>query len=425
MRGLALALVLCVVVPRPGAGQEAGAPARVPARLTLDEAIRIAEARSPAIAAARTMTAIADADVVGAGKRPNPSIIIDLQGWPLSQQDRPPFFDDQQLTVALEQELEPGGRRGLRQQAAQIGVEISKAGSRDRVRLLRFDVRRAYLQAVLAKADHDAARVTLDDIDRVLAINRARFEQGEISGIELRRLQVERHRFADDVLTAELWLTNNRSSLLAVLNLRPLDQEFDTADGLAGPSLEPGTGTGTPDLSLTSRPDLDALRLTERRAGAEEQLQHALRTPAFALAAGWQRDFGTNALVVNARIPLPLANRNEAGLARAGAERRLAASRTEEVTTAAALEIQLAANSVASSRARIENIERDYLKNAREARDIVLASYRAGAATLIDYLDAQRALREAQRALNRALFDYRLSVFALEAASGGPPAVRP
>jgi len=418
MRGLALALVLCVAMDLPAMGQEAGAPARVPARLALDEAIRIAEARSPAIAAARTMTAIADADVVGAGKRPNPSIIIDLQGWPLSQQDRPPFFDDQQLTVALEQELEPGGRRGLRQQAAQIGVEISKASSRDRLRLLRFDVRRAYLQAVLAKADHNAARVTLEDIDKVLAINRARFEQGELSGIELRRLQVERHRFADDLLAAELTLRNTRSSLLAVLNLRPLDQEFDTADDLAAPSLDPGRKIATPDHALAGRPDLDALRLTEQRAGAEERLQHALRTPAFALGAGWQRDFGTNALVVNARIPLPLANRNDAGLARAGAERRLAASRTEEVTTAAALEIQLAANSVANSRTRVENIERDYLKNAREARDIVLASYRAGAATLIDYLDAQRALREAQRAQNRALFDYRLSVFALEAASG-------
>jgi cobalt-zinc-cadmium efflux system outer membrane protein len=406
-------------------GQEAGAPARVPARLTLDEAIRIAEARSPAIAAARTMTAIADADVVGAGKRPNPSIIIDLQGWPLSKQDRPPFFDDQQLTVALEQELEPGGRRGLRQQAAQIGVEISKASSRDRLRLLRFDVRRAYLQAVLAKADHDAARVTLDDIDKVLAINRARFEQGELSGIELRRLQVERHRFADDVLAAELSLRNTRSSLLAVLNLRPLGQEFDTADDLAAPSLDRGRETAIPDDALAGRPDLDALRLTEQRAGAEAQLEHALRTPAFALGAGWQRDFGTNALVVNARIPLPLANRNEAGVARADAERRLAASRTEEVTTAAALEIQLAANSVANSRTRVENIDRDYLRNAREARDIVLASYRAGAATLIDYLDAQRALREAQRAHDRALFDYHLSVFALEAASGNPPAVLP
>jgi len=425
MRGLALALVLCIVVALPAVGQEAGVSARVPARLTLDEAIRIAEARSPAIAAARSMTAIADADVVGAGKRPNPSITIDLQGWPLSQQDRPPFFDNQELTIAVEQELEPGGRRGLRQEVARIGVEISKASSRDRLRLLRFDVRRAYLEAVLAKADHDAARVTLEDIDKVLAINRARFEQGELSGIELRRLQVERHRFADDLLAAELALKDTRSSLLALLNLRPLDQEFDTTDSLSAPSLDSGIEATTPGRALEHRPDLDALRLTEQRAGAEGRLQHALRTPTFALGAGWQRDFGTNALVVNARIPLPLANRNEAGIARADAERRLAASRTEEVITAAALEIQLAANSVSNSRTRVEYIDREYLKNAREARDIVLASYRAGAATLIDYLDAQRALREAQHAQNRALFDYRVSVFALEAALGGPPSVFP
>jgi cobalt-zinc-cadmium efflux system outer membrane protein len=406
-------------------GQEAGVSARVPARLTLDEAIRIAEARSPAIAAARSMTAIADADVVGAGKRPNPSITIDLQGWPLSQQDRPPFFDNQELTIAVEQELEPGGRRRLRQEVARIGVEISKASSRDRLRLLRFDVRRAYLEAVLAKADHDAARVTLEDIDKVLAINRARFEQGELSGIELRRLQVERHRFADDLLAAELALKDTRSSLLALLNLRPLDQVFNTTDSLSAPSLDSGREATTPGRALEHRPDLDALRLTEQRAGAEGRLQHALRTPTFALGAGWQRDFGTNALVVNARIPLPLANRNEAGIARADAERRLAASRTEEVITAAALEIQLAANSVSNSRTRVEYIDREYLKNAREARDIVLASYRAGAATLIDYLDAQRALREAQHAQNRALFDYRVSVFALEAALGGPPSVFP
>jgi cobalt-zinc-cadmium efflux system outer membrane protein len=63
-------------------------------------------------------------------------------------------------------------------------------------------------------------------------------------------------------------------------------------------------------------------------------------------------------------------------------------------------------------------IASEYVKNAREARDIVLAAYRAGAATLIDYLDAQRAYREAQRAEHRARFDYRVSVFELEAAVG-------
>jgi cobalt-zinc-cadmium efflux system outer membrane protein len=405
--------------------QEAGVPPRVPARLTLEEALRIAETRSPAMVSAQTMTAIAEADVIGAGKRPNPLLSIESQGFPISQQHRPAFFDNQELIVAVEQELEPGGRRALRQQAAQIGVDVSRAAGRDRLRLLRFDVRRAYMQAELAKVDHDVARVTLDDIDRVLAINRVRFDQGELSGVELRRLQVERHRFADDVLAAELALRNSRSSLLAVLNLRPLDQEFDTVDGLAAPLAAPVVDTTVREQALANRPDLDALRLAEQRADAKSKLQYALRTPAFTLGGGWKRDFGTNALVAQATIPLPLANRNEAGLAQAAAERRLAAINTEGATTAAALDIQLAINGVASSRTRVEYIEREYLRNAREARDIVLASYQAGAATLIDYLDAQRALREAHRVQNRALFDYRVSLFELEAALGVAPSVLP
>ena len=43
-------------------------------------------------------------------------------------------------------------------------------------------------------------------------------------------------------------------------------------------------------------------------------------------------------------------------------------------------------------------------------------AYRAGAATLIDYMDAERALREALRTLNRARFDYRVSQFQYAAA---------
>ena len=72
------------------------------------------------------------------------------------------------------------------------------------------------------------------------------------------------------------------------------------------------------------------------------------------------------------------------------------------------------------SRRRLTYVEGEYLKSAREARDIVLASYRAGAATLIDYLDAERALREALRTQNRARFDYRISLFQYEAAVGTP-----
>jgi cobalt-zinc-cadmium efflux system outer membrane protein len=248
---------------------------------------------------------------------------------------------------------------------------------------------------------------------------------GELSGVELRRLQVERHRFADDALVAGLALRNARCRLLALLGLRPLDQPFDTADTLPDAATVLSDAAAPVDGSVSARADLKALRLGEQQADADARLQHALRIPPFSFGAGYQRDFGTNALVVRATIPLALWNSNEGGRARAAAERTRAASRTSAALAAAELEVQLARNAVESSRARVTSIASEYVKNAREARDIVLAAYGAGAATLTDYLDAQRAFREAQRAEHRALFDYRVSVCELEAAVGTARSRRP
>jgi cobalt-zinc-cadmium efflux system outer membrane protein len=280
------------------------------------------------------------------------------------------------------------------------------------------------MQVVLAKADDEVARATLEEIDKVLALNRARYEQGELSGVELRRLQVERFRFADDAFAAELALKNARSVLLALLNLRPLDQRFDTADELLPTSTGPSVARFTErrdtaiGRALATRPDLEAARGELERADAGLRLQRALRTPTFAVGAGLKRDFGTNRLIFTFGVPLPLFNRNEAGVARAGAEQMQATARQTAVETRVALDVQEALNAVDVSRRRISYVEGEYLKSAREARDIVLASYRSGAATLIDYLDAQRALREALRTQNRARFDYRISLFQYEAAVG-------
>lgn len=427
MRGLSPALAVCLVLAASpqAAAQDAAADGRVPARLSLADAIRIAEARSPLLAVARARVGMTDADAIGAGKRPNPSVSVESQGYPLFSGNRPPFADSQELTVAVDQELEPGGRRRWRLEAARLEADAARAEVRNQSRLLRLDVQRAYLAAVLAAADLEAARSTLADVDKVVALNQARHDQGELSGVELRRAQVERHRFADEALLAELALRNARSRLLALLDLRPLDQAFETTDRLEDPGTGPPAVVASSDGALASRADLTALRLGEQRAEAETGLERALRVPAFSVGAGWQRNFGTNAVVLRATVPLPLRNRNEAGLARAAAGRSLAASRLSAATADAALEAQLAANAVASSRERASRISADYVRLAQESRDIVLASYRAGAATLIDLLDAQRALRDAQRAENRARFDYQVSGFELEAAVGAQPGGRP
>jgi cobalt-zinc-cadmium efflux system outer membrane protein len=344
------------------------------------------------------------------------------EGYAFSNQPGSSFLNSQELVFRVEQELETGGRRARRVEGAQIGVEAARAELRDRWRQLQLDVRRSYFSVVLAKADYDVATLTLNDIDQLITVNKARLEQGEISGVEMRRLQVERFRFADDRFASELALKNARGALLALLALTPLDQAFETTDALASgpsaPDTAPSTDGAWLSQALASRPDLDAVRRERDRAQSDLRLQQAMRGANPTLGAGYRRDFGSGGLVLDLKVPLGLFDRNQGGIARADADRRAADARVAAVEIAVALDVQHTRNGLEIHKARVAYVEREYLKNAREARDIVLASYRAGAATLTDYLDAQRALREAQRVANRAQFDYRLSVFQMDAALG-------
>ena len=408
----------------------------VPARLSLADAIRIAEERNPRLQATGEDVEIARGDRITASRRLNPAFTFSSEGYPLFESPRPNFFNNQELVARVDQELETAGRRALRTKAAEAGVASAEMRLRDRRRLLELDVRRAYFQVALAGADQEVSRTALADIDRVINLNRARVSQGEISGAELRRLQVERLKFVDDVFGAELALRNAKSALLAMLNVPNLAQAFDVVEPLAPPpSGTPATvaiaAAGQPQApaldvdalrqqALAARPDVLAIQQEELRLDTETELQRRLRTPNVTVGGGYKREFGANSVVVAATVPLPIFNRNPGGIARAEAERRRAAHEREATQIDVSLDVQQAVNAVEINQQRVGYIEREYLKNATESRDIVLASYRLGAADLIDFLDAQRAYRDTVRTYNRALYDLRISQFELTAAVGSP-----
>lgn len=422
------AWTISVVLLAPG---DAVAQSSIPERLTLREAVDLAVARNPTMVAARAGVDAADADRLAASRRPNPALSIDSAGYPVFESMRPGYWGGQEFTVRFDQELETSGRRRLRTAVAESGRATAQLGVEDRARQIGLDVRRAYLTAVLAQADRVVAQTSLEEIDRVIALNRARLQQGEISGAELRRLQVERLRFVEDVFAADLALKNARSGLLALLNAPTLDQPLELTDGLKASAAEalgtlpaaPVDAAGAPRLfaqALELRPDVLAARNEQVQAETSTRLQRALRTPSITVGGGYQNNFGADGVVFGVTVPLPFFNQNQGGIARAAAERRAADARAEAMATVVRLDVQRALNAVDTNRARVEYIEREYLKNAQESRDIVLESYRLGVADLIDFLDAQRAFRDTQRTYNRALFDQRVSLFELAAAVGRP-----
>jgi cobalt-zinc-cadmium efflux system outer membrane protein len=401
----------------------------IPARLTLVEAVAIAQARNPQLVAARAGIDAADADRVAVSRRPNPALSIDSAGYPVFESAKPGYWGGQEFTVRIDQEIELAGRRRLRTAAADAAREAAALTADDQARQLALEVKRAYLAVVLAQADRTVAQASLDEIDRVIGLNQARFAQGEISGAEVRRLQVERLRFVEDVFAADLAVRNSRSALLALLNAPQLDQPVELTDGLKAPEsggdaalVTPRQVEGVLAQALVQRPDLQGDKATQSQAETTTRLQRALRTPNLTLGGGYQNNFGSDGVVVGVTVPLPFFNRNEGGIARADAERRAAEARVASTTLAVRLDVQRALNGLDTNRARVDYIEREYLTNAQESRDIVLASYRLGVANLIDFLDAQRAFRDTQRIYNRALFDQRLSVFEFAAAVGRPEA---
>ncbi len=393
-----------------------------PSALNLEDAIRMATDRNPTLAAAKSEIRAAEGDKIAAGKRPNPSFSLQFEDFPVSAHPGP-FFDVQEITSRVDYEIEGGGRRKLRTQAASQALEAQKRSYEDQSRLIRLEVERAFYQTILAKSNLEAARLILDQVERTISLNRVRYKEGDISALDLNRIEVEKLKFQDDVFQAELALRNAKSSLLALLNAPDLSREVDVIGTLPVDHQNPEPGLPPQSslselvaVALKQRPDI-AARLEERkRADTETRLQRAIRSPNITVGGGYKRNTTDNSVVFGVTIPLKIFNRNEGEIMRADAEQMRAVNLLVAVEKDVQLDVQKAHNAVEINRRRVDYIRTQQLKRAEEASQVTLQSYNLGGSTLIDYLDAQRTYRDALRIYNQALFDERISLYELSSS---------
>ncbi len=80
--------------------------------------------------------------------------------------------------------------------------------------------------------------------------------------------------------------------------------------------------------------------------------------------------------------------------------------------------MQTAYEEFTTARDLVSSIEKDLLQPAQHARDTVAYTYRAGAASLLEFLDAQRAFNETMQSYLEAQANYRRAAIRLDAATG-------
>jgi cobalt-zinc-cadmium efflux system outer membrane protein len=117
-------------------------------------------------------------------------------------------------------------------------------------------------------------------------------------------------------------------------------------------------------------------------------------------------------------MPLQIFNKNQGEIARAQRERSQADAKVAALQASVNLEVAQAYRQYTTARNLLESTEGDLLQRARSVRDTTEYAYQRGEASLIEFLDAQRAFNDATQTYNDARASYARSLYQLDAASG-------
>jgi cobalt-zinc-cadmium efflux system outer membrane protein len=400
----------------------AAAPSFAQDKLTLDQAVSEALQRNAALLAERSNIAVAEARIITARLRPNPTLTfspnhLDLLGTGFNDANK---GGPGEATLHADYTLERGGKREARVAVAQAARSVTELQFLNTVRGSVLDVQNAFVDVLLAKETLALARQNQEALARIVEVNAVRQKAGDIAEVELIRSRLAALQYENSVRQAELGVRNALSRLQTLIGRpRPLpsfDVQGDLRRDSAALDLE-----ALEQTAEGQRPDVRAFSSDVERAGAEVRAQLAQAKVDYTFGTEYtrqQENARANALGFSFNMPLAIYNRNQGEIARAREEERQARLRLQAAQTAVAGEVDVSYQQYVTARELLENIEGNMIQRARDVREITEFSYSRGDATLLELLDAQRAFNETMQAYSEARAEYARSLYLLDAVTG-------
>jgi cobalt-zinc-cadmium efflux system outer membrane protein len=355
------------------------------------------EASNPTLQAGQIGIDEAHAQETTAYLRPNPDLSLtndQMNPFPGGPSHSP--FGLLLSVASLSYLHERQHKRELRLESAQGATKITVSGQSDLERTLVFDLRMAFVQTLQEKAILGLAKENLVYYDHVLDVNRDRYKAGGIARVDLDRLELQRVQYESDLQTAEVNLRTAKIQLLALLDDRTPVEQFDV-EGPFDFSAQVAPLDDIRQAALNTRPDLQAALQSVDKAKTDHRLAVANGStdPTFGF------DVGRNPPIdqyigVSINIPLRVFDRNQGEKLRT----QLDIDRNERLVKAARAQVFSDVDSayamVTSTVLLLQPYKDRYLRQASSVRDTIAFSYQHGAASLLDFLNAQADYRSVQ-----------------------------
>lgn len=391
--------------------------------LTEAEVLARIDSNNVRVQAIRSPIDLARAEVMAAGRLPNPRVSVERQA----------VAGVTEYYTSVSQALPVTGRRPLETQAAAALVSAATSRADDQVRRLRADVRLAFadLVATQARERHlSAARDHLRELSQVLT---RREQAGDAAGFDRLRAEREVLDVESDLSLASTDRAQAQARLAAYLSdvsdpTQLVAQTRDSAAPAAAqvPSVDEllARAETTRGQMVAYQRDLEAARLSaqaaDRRRIPEPEVVLGTKSSTAGSTEGGGVTVGSGAIgpLIGVQATLALFDRGRP-------ERALALARASQAEALAAAfrlslrgEVQALRDAVVQRRATAERYRRDAISRAAELERIAQVSYDAGERGILELLDAYRLgasarLRQAQ--LDLAL---RQSEIELEFTSG-------
>jgi cobalt-zinc-cadmium efflux system outer membrane protein len=283
--------------------------------------------------------------------------------------------------------------------------------------MLAFNVGQQFISVLLAESALQLAQEDLKAFQQTVDISEEQFKAGYIGEGDYLKIKLQLLQFQTDVSSAKLARIQALTGLRQLLGYDAVPENFDVNGELRYQPLK----SGLEDLQLRAlreRPDYKAAELGVTAAQSQLQLAKANGKVDVTGTYNFSHVAGESTASLFVSLPLPIFDRNQGEIARNKFALTQSQEQQQSANDAVVSDVENAYEAVKSNDEVVQLYVSGYLKQAQDSRDISEYAYKRGAASLLDFLDAERSYRATQLAYRQALASYMTALEQLKEAVG-------
>lgn len=365
---------------------------------------------------------IRDAGKARAGLLPNPTLDFEAVTGALTGSS-----DESRLSIGISQEFSLTGKRAKRLTIAERELEMYRWQLADRERVIREEVKTAFYDAILANKRTDLADRAIDLNRQLLDVTNERLSAGDIPELEMNLVKVELARSEGSRIDAAKALNQSQSKLWTFMGL-PIGESSAIVGNLDTEMTLTKSLVDLKQLARNQRPDLKALEAEKGRGGADIILAEAEGVPN--LTAGLfysherrsdatgtgEEDVRDNLLGIRLSLPLPLFDRNQAGIQEARARQSSTESRLLAARRNVERDVETAYASFLNSEKVLSLYKTNIIPQLEENLKLTQEAYRLGEVGILAVIQEQKKFFEVSEGYLTALHDRQTALVKLESA---------